>query len=142
MASNAFSHDKSITIHSKIAEQVDLYVEGWEMQNGEMFARPFSKNSVFINIFSTRFDGKEAIAERHQQIFDTFLNGTLFKVINLDIKRIDKNTAIAYVNWELQNLNCVEGRPCPRNGIFTHIFKRNKKGKWRIISTQNTYKSQ
>jgi uncharacterized protein (TIGR02246 family) len=123
---------------SQITNQINLYVEGWASQSGEDFARPFSRNSVFINIFATRFDGKDAIAQRHQEIFDTFLRDTTIEVLRTDIKKISKNVAIVYVDWTLNNLTCIEGRPCPRNGTFTHVFKK-KHGKWRIVSTQNTH---
>ncbi len=126
--------------YSQITNQIDLYVDGWAAQSGEDFARPFSKNSVFINIFATRFDGKDAIAQRHQQIFDTFLKGTEIEVIRTDIKKISKKVAIVYVDWTLNYLTCIEGRPCPRNGTFTHVFKK-KHDKWRIVSTQNTHEN-
>lgn len=126
--------ENSTAIKAKISQ----YIGGWEKQSGELFARPFSKDSNFVNIFTMKLNGKKAIADRHQVIFDGFLKGTKFEAENIYIREVANSGAIAQVNWKLKNLVCKQGKPCPKKGVFTHTFVKNKDGVWQIESTQNT----
>ncbi len=121
-----------------IESQINLYIDGWKQQDGLAFARPFAPNASFINIFTMKLRGKEAIAKRHQEIFDTFLKGTLFKANKIEIREVSQELAIVLVDWQLDNLTCKKNKPCPKHGTFTHVFHKKNNGQWLIEATQNT----
>ncbi len=133
----------SITYASKedskmIRSKIQIYIDGWKKYDGKEFAKPFAKDASFINIFTMKLKGKAAIAKRHQEIFDGFLKGTVFKAQNIDIRYVSNNLAIVLVDWTLENLNCRPKKPCPKKGTFTDTFHKKNNGNWLIEATQNT----
>ena len=123
----------------EIMSQINRYIEGWNNSDGKVFAESFSKDTRFINIFTMKLDGQDAVEKRHQLIFDTFLKGTIFQKNNIEIRFLENDIALVNVDWKLEHLKCKQGKICPENGTFTHVFQK-KENKWLIVSTQNTYK--
>ena len=127
------------------AKAISMYLEGWQQKNGEIFARPFSHEAQFVNIFGMHFVSKAQIAARHQKIFDTFLKGTSLSIETIKIKKLASNALLAHVVWNLKGLSspyCQKNTKenslkCPRRGMFSHVLMPQNKT-WQIVSTQNT----
>jgi len=117
------------------------YVKAWNENECRGFADHFAPESDFVNIFGMHFRGREAIGQRHIDILQTFLKGSLFTITNLEFREVNPNTVLAFVRWKVDGFHRpgtdMNGPGETIQGIFSHVFF-NEDGSWEIIATQNT----
>ncbi len=124
-----------------IEEVIQDYQDAWNQREGKGFADNFTEDADFVNIFGMHFSGKDEIEERHVQILQTFLKGSDFQIVNLQLREVQPGLVIALVFWRLVGYRTPRSdmnKPGEiREGIFTHVFI-NSDDKWKITATQNT----
>lgn len=124
---------------NEIHQIIDHITDAWNHNQGHGFADFYAEDSDFVNIFGMVFCGKEEIEARHVAILETFLKNSIFEVINVRVREVNSDVAIAHVNWKVSNLSTPEKDIKEMNGVFTHVFLKTD-GKWKITASQNTLK--
>ncbi len=124
-----------------IDKVVQRWTHAWNRDAGVGLGKLYSDDADFVNIFGMHFHGGSEIEERHVAILRTFLQGSLFSVVDMQFREVSPGLVIALVHWKLDGFY----RPNQdrsssgeiRYGRFTHVFIK-REGKWEITATQNT----
>ncbi len=124
-----------------IQEIIKDYADSWNLHGGRNFAKGFTDDADFVNVFGMYFSGKEEIEHRHVQILQTFMKGSVLEILDTKLREIQPGVVIGIIRWRLEgyrNPYCETNKPPEtREGIFTHVFVNIDK-KWKIAASQNT----
>lgn len=119
-----------------IQQAIQKYTSAWNQNQGKGFANDFAENADFINIFGMVFSGRTEIEERHVQILQTFLKGSILEIQDVKLREIQPGVVSAIVKWNITGFH-ISSSPSEREGIFSHLFVY-RNGSWTIEMTQNT----
>jgi uncharacterized protein (TIGR02246 family) len=111
-------------------------LDGWNQGSGSAFAEPFTDGARFIGFDGTVFQGRQEIADAHQELFDRWLSGS---------RLVEERTQIRFAGPDVAIVQAVGGRiargksePSPqRDSIQTLVAVRDG-GTWSFVSFQNT----
>lgn len=136
ISSSIFALD--INDHKTINQIIEHFTSAWNDRAGQGSADYYSADADFVNIFGMAFTGKREIEERHIQIHESFLRGSIFEVTDLRLREAKPGVVIAHVYWKVNNIHKPGKDPINEimKGIFTHVLLKNDK--WEITATQNT----
>lgn len=118
------------------------YTDAWNHHEGKGFGDGFAENADFVNIFGMHFNGRAEIEDRHLKILQTFLKGSVLKILNVQLREVHPGLIVAIVPWSVdgfKNPKNPSQPPQTREGIFTQIFVQSH-NKWEIVASQNTLK--
>ena len=129
----ATTREADETAISRIIQQIE---EAWNAGDGPASARPFAQDVDYMVWNGMYVKGRQALAEGHQQIFDTIYKGSeiLYQIKSIRFLRDD--VAVVHVEAVLRvpqnNSAFAEVRAVP---VFI-ITKNN--GDWQVDVFQNT----
>jgi len=111
--------------------------EGWNAKSGTLFAANFSDEAVFTVWFGFQMTGPAAIAEGHQIIFDGIYaeSDALFSIVQ--IRLLDNDTAIVYMNGYLFAKGSELNKNRPADFVPMMVAQRVDEI-WKIEAFQNT----
>jgi uncharacterized protein (TIGR02246 family) len=69
----------------------------WNRADAAAFGEPFSADADFVAIRGDLHTGREAIAEGHQQIFDTIYAGSTVRYEVLRARELDERVIVAHI---------------------------------------------
>lgn len=75
--------------------------DAWNAADGAGFAEPFAVDADFVAIRGDLHTGRRAIAEGHQQIFDTIYAGSTASLRVLQARELDGGPILAHVRGEI-----------------------------------------
>lgn len=129
--------------HHAIHQIIERMSEAWNEHHGYGFADDYALDASFVNIFGMVLLGKEEIETRHINILATFLKGSRFEAIDVQLRAIKPGVVIVHVFWEVTNIQNPEKELLggTLRGIFTHVLVKNN-DKWEIAASQNTLTTQ
>jgi uncharacterized protein (TIGR02246 family) len=85
-----------------IAQGVMKRLEGaWNGADGAGFAEPFAVDADFVAIRGDLHTGRRAIADGHQQIFDTIYAGSTVSLRVLQARELEGGPILAHVRGEI-----------------------------------------
>jgi uncharacterized protein (TIGR02246 family) len=116
-----------------------LYIhlmDGWNAGSGALFAAPFADDADLVGFDGTHLRGREAIAAFHQQLFDTYVQGS---------RLVGKITGVRFLTADVALMHAVGGTVLAgasdlapdRNSVQTLVAVRDG-GVWRLAAFQNT----
>jgi uncharacterized protein (TIGR02246 family) len=76
--------------------------EAWRRADGAAFATAFTEDADFVNIRGMSFQGPDAIAAQHQQIFDTVYRGSQVQLELVSLRRLADDVLVALVASNLE----------------------------------------
>ena len=80
-----------------IAQTITQRLErAWNAADGRAFGEPFSTDADFVAIRGDHHTGRHAIAEGHQQIFDTIYAGSTVRYEVLQARELDDRVILAH----------------------------------------------
>lgn len=124
-----------------IQKVIDHYVEAWNFHECKGFGNDFTVDADFVNIYGMHFSGRAEIEERHVRIMQTFLKGSFFEVVKMQLREVQPGLVVAIVHWRVSGFRTPRSdmnKPAEtREGLFSHVFIKND-DKWEITATQNT----
>jgi len=111
--------------------------QAWESGDGQGYASVFSEDARYVNAPGERLVGRQAIAESHQRIFDTFFKDTrLGSTYPLELQLLTADTVLVYGSGAVLFRGESETNVAP-NGLMTLVVvKRN--AEWQCASFCNT----
>lgn len=123
---------------TKIIEPIVKHLEdAWNEASGEKFSQPFTSISDFVNIRGMFLSkaSREAVAEGHQQIFDTIYKGSKVQYNLADAELLNEQTILAHIKTIL---NSPQGPLLGTNSSIITIVLIQENGEWKIRAFHNT----
>lgn len=118
-----------------IRANVEQMMKGWNMKSGAEFAKPFAEDSDYVVINGLHIKGRAAVAQGHQQIFDTIYKDSNVTLVVEQIRFLRLDVAVVHVQTTLkvkQADSTVEA-----SGRITMVMTKAN-DKWEIDAFQNT----
>jgi uncharacterized protein (TIGR02246 family) len=120
--------------HRVAAAIAAALTDAWNAYDGAAFARAFTEDADFVNIFGMHGVGRDAIARNHQMIFDGVYRGSVNRFTVAKVRALD-NVILAHLEAEL---TIPDG---PMSGVLRAraLAALVRDGDaWKIVSFQNT----
>jgi uncharacterized protein (TIGR02246 family) len=111
--------------------------DAWARGDGTAYASVFSDDARYVNAPGTRSVGRQAIADAHQKIFDSFFKGTrLGSAYPVQLQPVAPDVVIVHGGGAVLFPGESERR-VPPNGLLTMVAVGDA-GSWRFVSFSNT----
>jgi uncharacterized protein (TIGR02246 family) len=122
------------TAEALVLREVVAAVEaGWNAGDGDSFAAPFAEDADYVIADGRYINGRQAIAQGHQQIFETIYRNTHNVGTVQHIRFLGDDIAVVHVEWQLTfQLNAAV-----RKSMCTMVMTKSNDA-WSITSFQNT----
>ena len=118
-----------------IRDLVKTIEEGWTKKDGNLFAKPFAENADYVIINGMHIKGRTAIANGHQNIFNTIYKETNIKTLVQSVRFIRPDIAIVHFSSHLTGKS--RGENIEGKGQISLTVEKTANG-WQIVSFQNT----
>jgi uncharacterized protein (TIGR02246 family) len=120
----------------RVAESL---TDAWNAGDGVAFARCFTTDTDFVNIFALHVVGREAVAKQHQFIFDSIYRGSRNAFSILKARALTDAVVLAHIAADLR----VPDGPLAGEikTLASAVFVRDDIG-WLIASFHNTREQQ
>ena len=110
--------------------------DGWNAKNGVLFASRFADNCDYVVVNGMFIKTKTAVAQGHQNIFNTFYRETTLELNLKDARYLTSDVAVAHVTGRLYGN--VYGKYEESKAIITLTLQKKADG-WAIEAFQNTH---
>ena len=114
-----------------IRENVRQMEAGWNAKSGAQFAKPFAADADYVVINGNYIKGREAIAEGHQRIFDTFYKESTLSLSVKQVRMLRPDVAVVHVTGSNKT-------PTRTSEAFITLVMTKESGGWKIAAFQNT----
>ena len=114
-----------------LRENVRQLEAGWNAKSGAAFAKPFAEDADYVVINGTQIKGRDAIAEGHQRIFDTYLKDSTLALSVRQVRMLRADVAVVHVSAHMK----AGGQDA--DAVITLVMTKEK-GDWKIAASQNT----
>jgi uncharacterized protein (TIGR02246 family) len=129
--------DAADAIRPEIEALLRRLSDAWARGDGKAYADLFCEDAQYVEAPGRRVHGRAAIAQSHQQIFDSFLKNTrvagpappVIRQLAADVVLVESRGTVLFAGED-------EAR-VPPNGLITMVIKRGAEG-WCVVSFQNT----
>jgi uncharacterized protein (TIGR02246 family) len=123
------------TDEAAIRENVRQLEAGWNAKSGAQFARPFAADADYVVINGTYVKGREAIAQGHQRIFDTFFKESTLSLSVKQVRMLRPDVAVVHVT---ATNKIPRGAETHTVDAFITLVMTKESGTWKIAAFQNT----
>ena len=114
------------------------FEEAWNRHDMDAFGRLFSDDADFVNVRGTRWIGRPAIQEAHEQSHAAQFKNSRLRVGDTTVRFPAPGVAVTRSLWDLDGHTSPTGEPQPpRKGIVTNVLAHGPTG-WKIVTSQNT----
>jgi uncharacterized protein (TIGR02246 family) len=114
------------SIAKNIAGQLTI---AWNNRSGEQFARQFTGDAVFVNVYGEILHSRVLIAKGHQFILDHAFKEVKNTYELIDAVQIDENTILSHNKGTM---------PHKDGGLTMTLVIINQSGEWMIRALHNT----
>ncbi len=109
--------------------------DAWNAGDGAAFAREFTEDADFVNIFATHGVGRDAIAKAHQALFEGIYRGTVIAFSVTKVRPLGDQACVALIG---ARMDVAHGPMAGEmRALITAVIARGEDG-WKIASFQNT----
>ena len=123
------------SLQSAADEIARALTDAWNAGDGAAFARSFTEDADFVNIFAMHVTGRGDIAKMHQTIFEGIYRGSAGEFTVVKLRPLGDDVIVALIKAKV---DAPEG---PMAGgvrtLITGVLVRENGG-WRVASFQNT----
>lgn len=118
-----------------IRENVRQMEAGWNSKSGAAFAKPFAADADYVVINGMQIKGRDAIAEGHQRIFDTFYKDSVISLSVKQARMLRADVAVVHVSGHLKTTRGADAQET--DAVITLVMTKEN-GDWKIAAFQNT----
>jgi len=118
-----------------LRENVRQMEAGWNSKSGAAFAKPFAEDADYVVINGMQIKGREAIAEGHQRIFDTFYKDSVISLSVKQTRMLRADVAVVHVSAHLKS---TPGAGAQEADAVITLVMTKESGAWKIAAFQNT----
>ncbi len=111
-------------------------LDSWDRGDGRAYAAAFTADAYYIAFDGSHTKGREAIADAHQRLFDTWLKGTRLAGALGDIRFVSPTVALVRAGGGVLMPGRATVRP-GRDSIQTLVAVKGEDG-WRFTAFHNT----
>lgn len=122
-------------LEAAIRANVAQMASGWNAKSGAEFAKPFAEDADYVVINGMYIKGRAAIAQGHQQIFDTFYKNTNLTLIVERIRFLRADVAVVHV---VATLKLTENETARTTNARITMVMTKTGDKWEIAAFQNS----
>ena len=109
--------------------------KAWNAGDGSAFARHFTDDADFVNVFGFYGKGRQPIADAHDRIFSTVYKGSVNRYVVKQARMLAPNVALVHIR---ATLDVPIGPPSGRfEALPSAVFVREG-GEWKIAAFHNT----
>jgi uncharacterized protein (TIGR02246 family) len=108
---------------------------GWNAKSGAEFAKPFAADADYVVINGMYIKGREAIAESHQRIFDTFYRESTLSLSVKQVRLLRLDVAVVHV---MSTNKVPRGAETQVGEAIITLLMTKESGVWKIAAFQNT----
>lgn len=131
------------TATDAIRKLLDAQVAAWNAGDADGWCKDCTPDSGFVNILGVRFEGRDANARRHAELFAGIFAGSRLEVHAMTVHLLGDSTAIADAVLDLTHFRKLPPgiRPSIGNDVLRtrmHYALVDADGRWRIVFSQNT----
>ena len=108
---------------------------GWNAKSGAEFAKPFAADADYVVINGMYIKGREAIAESHQRIFDTFYRESTLSLSVKQVRMLRPDVAVVHV---MSTNKVPRGAETQVGEAIITLLMTKESGVWKIAAFQNT----
>jgi uncharacterized protein (TIGR02246 family) len=109
--------------------------DAWNAADGAAFAREFTDDADFVNIFAFHGVGREAIAKQHDMIFTTIYRGSHSTFTVKKVRSLGDDAGVALI---VSELDVPQGPMAGKlRALATTVLVRDG-DRWKIASFHNT----
>ena len=130
--------DARATDEAALRENVRQMEAGWNAKSGAEFARPFTDDADYVVVNGMQLKGRAAIAESHQNIFDTFYKATTLSLVVKQLRFLRPDVAVVHVEAVLSG----RAEPPRETRARLTLVMLKDAGAWKITACQNTQVAQ
>jgi uncharacterized protein (TIGR02246 family) len=112
------------------------YSTAWENGDGTAFAAIYTEDARHVTFGGERLQGREAIQQVHQELFNTFLKGSRLELKLEEVRLLNPAIAVIYVSGGILEPGQTELTP-ERNSVQSAVLVKENDA-WRIASLQVT----
>jgi uncharacterized protein (TIGR02246 family) len=126
-----------------IRRLLEEQVAAWNAGDAEGWCKHFAPDAGFVNILGMRFEGRDANAHRHAELFAGIFKGSRLEIRDLEIRVLDAASAIADAVLDLAHFQKLPPgiRPTIGNDVLRtrmhYVMVRDGDG-WCVVYSQNT----
>lgn len=126
-----------------IRRLLEQQVAGWNAGDAEAWCERFTPDAGFVNILGMHFEGRDANARRHAELFAGIFKGSHLEIGDLRIRMLDDTAAIADAVLDLSGFRKLPPGIRPSIGKdllrtrMHYVLVRAADG-WCIVFSQNT----
>lgn len=115
---------------------IDQLTSGWNSGNGAAYGLPFSEECDYITFNGDRLQGRAAVADDHQVLFDTHLKGSRLVFESVEMRPVTPDVVLVHSIGNSLLERQRELSPS-RRSIQTLVAVR-RDGEWKFTAFQNT----
>ena len=128
------THDRTAE-ELAIRQAIAMVEAGWNAGDGGKFAALFAEDADYVIKDGRYINGRQVIAQGHQQIFDTIFRGSHNVGTVQRIRFLGDDVAVAHVEWHLTfQQDAAEHKA---KAMATMVMAKTN-GTWSIAAFQNT----
>jgi uncharacterized protein (TIGR02246 family) len=110
-------------------------IAAWNRGDAAAFAAPFADNATFIAFEGTKLEGRNAIVEFHQPLFDTHLKGTRLEGDVEFVRFLEPDVAVMHARCGVM-LAGHDRRIASRESMQLFVCTRHER-EWRVDAIMN-----
>ncbi|HEY1404021.1 MAG TPA: SgcJ/EcaC family oxidoreductase [Pyrinomonadaceae bacterium] len=129
------THGANAADEAAMRENVRQLEAGWNTKSGALFARPFAADADYVVINGMHMQGRAAIDQSHQRIFDTVYKNSTISLSIKQIRFLRPDVAVVHV---LGNNRTRQGEETRETNAIVTLVMTKEKGDWKIVAFQNT----
>lgn len=111
-------------------------LEAWGRGDGPAYGALFTDDADYAGFDGSRTIGREAIAESHQRLFDTWLKGTRLTGRIEAVRFLDPDVALVHATGG--TIFAGETAPRPSRDSIQTLVAVRRDGEWRFTAFHNT----
>ena len=124
--------DQAEKIARELIKQLE---EAWNAADGQAFGEPFTEDADFVAIRGDYHQGREAIANGHQGIFNTIYKDSRITYVLLQARTLTDNVILAHAR---NDLSAPSGPLTGEHIASATLVLVHKDGHWQIAGFHNT----
>ena len=126
-----------------ICQLLDEQVAAWNAGDAEAWCKDFTHDAEFVNILGMHFQGRDANARRHGELFGSIFKGSHLELQDVKVRVFGDSAAIAEAVLDLTHFRGLPPgiRPTCGDGVLQtrmHYVLVHEADRWRIVFSQNT----
>ncbi len=132
----AFAYPPVSTAETAIRGLFDRLLEAWGTGDGPGYGALFTDAADYVGFDGSRTVGRQAIAESHQRLFDTWLRGSRLTGRIEAVRLLNPDVALVHATGG--TILAGETAPRPSRDSIQTLVAVRRDGEWRFTAFHNT----